>query len=242
MKTVARELAEYLSSTTIESGHLVLIHGGGSYGHYYAKKFGLSTKRSTELNPKGVAKTCSAMLELHSMLLEQLTEEGVFCGTVMTSEMFSDNASQISSGAADRIRSLFTCKLVPISFGNVQIWKRGVEIISGDQIALALANSFDVDRVIFAMDVDGIYPTHAMDTQILSRIEPTSKIAMSQGGYDVTGGIAVKIKTGFQLARKSADVFYLNGAKAHRLSAVLKGDYRVPLTRIYSNSAVAGGT
>jgi len=237
MKNVGKELARAIKSNPQQN--LFLIHGGGSFGHYYAKKFHLTTKYSEKIDPEGIAKTCSAMLDLHCRLLEILNIQSVYCATITTSEIFSKNADEISADGVNRMRSLISSGLIPISFGNVYVSPRGAKIISGDKIALSLAEKFRVRRVIFAMDVDGIFPSASMKPPVLDVLDESYAIRGLTRKYDITGGIVEKVKIGFDLAKKSADVFYVSGAKKNRISSLLEGDSGVIATKIYSRGASA---
>ncbi|MHB2036472.1 MAG: isopentenyl phosphate kinase, partial [Nitrososphaerales archaeon] len=214
---------------------LFLIHGGGSFGHYYATKFHLSTIRS-KVTAEGVSRTAAAMITLHSIVLDSLVCEGVPCKTVVTSEFLSDDGKEVTERGKNELEFLFRNNFVPISYGNVSATKKGSAIISGDQITLNLARKLVVERVIFAMDVDGIYPDSRMKGDVINELDMNNAPVGKKWKYDVTGGIGAKIETGFRLAKLGADVFYVNGNKGGRLESLLAGKDDVKATRIFSNS------
>src|SRR5579872_6062222 len=114
IKKLARNLTEVLSDG--RGVRLVLIHGGGSFGHYYAKRFGLGTTRSETTSPEGIAKTSAAMVQLHSIILDELCNAGVYCSTVLPIELFSESSSNpiISNSGITRLSTTLGNGLIPI--------------------------------------------------------------------------------------------------------------------------------
>jgi isopentenyl phosphate kinase len=226
-----RAIARSLRSNKI--GRLFLIHGGGSFGHYYARKFFLSTTRK-QIPADGVSRVAASMITLHSVVLDRLVREGVPCKTVMTSEFLSSDGRSVSRNGKRILEDLFQCGFVPISFGNVSVTMNGSVIISGDQIALSLAKGQNVKRAIFAMDVDGVYNNSQMNGNVIKDLNAERFKLGKQKKFDVTGGIRTKIQVGLRLASLGTDVFYVNGTKGRRLESLLIGQDDVVSTKIHS--------
>ena len=89
-------------------------------------------------------------------------------------------------------------------------------------------------RVIFAMDVDGVYGNSQMNGNILRELNAVKFNLGERKKYDVTGGIEAKIEIGFRLAKLGADVYYVNGTKGKRLESLLLGQDNVMSTKINS--------
>jgi isopentenyl phosphate kinase len=234
MKLVCREISQAIS--TDKNLHLFLIHGGGSFGHFFAKTFGLGTVLEKNVSPEGLARTASAMIKLHSIMLEELNSAGVFCGTILPLELLSKNGESVTAIGESRISSMLGNGLVPITFGNVSVLESGSYIISGDKIALVLARKFRVTKAIFAMDVDGVYRSAEMTGSIIRELEVEPQIKSRIRDFDVTGGLQSKITTGLELSKLGTDVFFVNGSKKTRLSRVLLGDNNALATKIYSQN------
>lgn len=235
IRNVARELSNAIGLEP--SIRMVIIHGGGSFGHYFAKRFSIGTEFSEQYPAEGLARTSAAMIKLHSIVLEEFCRAGVYCATVLPVEIQNRKEDNISNSEslAKRVNAIFDNKLLPVTFGFVNISDGGSFIISGDRIALAIANTFSATRVVFAMDVDGIYPSANLKGQILTEVGRNNDGVKSfVKKYDVTGGIQAKIATGFSLSDLGADVFFLSGAKRGRLTQAIVGSNRVIATRIYS--------
>jgi isopentenyl phosphate kinase len=174
------------------------------------------------------------MLQLHSLVLEQLNSKEIFCGTILPSELVSPDGKKITTMGFSRIGSTIDFGLIPISFGSVLIHAGRSRVISGDEITLALTRRYRVKKVIFAMDVDGIYPDSKLDGEVLSSVSSNQKIDWLLPEYDVTGGVEKKIRTGFQLSRAGAEVFFVNGSIEGRLYSILDDRKDVISTKIFS--------
>jgi isopentenyl phosphate kinase len=232
IRRICRELSRII--VIDKQIQLFLIHGGGSFGHYYAKKFGLGTSPVTSASPEGLARTSATMIELHSLILEELCRAGVYCATILPSELFQENGVNSLSGyGRKRVQAVFENHLVPITFGFVNFEGSESFIVSGDKIAISVANAFDVQKTIFIMNVDGIFQAsdlkggifRELDHELLP-LESTSK------GFDVTGGVKAKISAGFEISKLGSEVYFLNGTKSNRLYNALR-DNNVIATKIY---------
>jgi isopentenyl phosphate kinase len=239
IRLICRELYGALNFAT--GVKMILIHGGGSFGHYYAKKFGLGTTAVKSQSAEGLSRTAAAMISLHSIILDELCKAGVYCGTTLPIELFPDfDSPSLTREGRNRLDSLFENGLVPITFGYVNLESDRSYIVSGDKIAVGLANSLPVRKTIFVMDVDGVFQSSDLKGKIIRDLTPEqTKIHGSIKKYDVTGGIEAKISTGFELSSLGSDVYFLNGTKSGRLLKALRGSDDVLATRIYSMKRAA---
>ena len=235
IRLISRQLSRTIAFN-IDS-RIVLIHGGGSFGHYYAKKFGIDTNPASSALPKGLAWTASAMMKLHSIILEEFCKAGVYCATILPDALISSIEfadTRVSPEGEAKLDSIFQNDLLPVTFGYISLAGDKSFIISGDRIALALARSFSVERTVFVMDVDGVFQTSDLKGPPLRELKENDLVVQSSlRGYDVTGGIRAKITTGFELAGLGSEVDFVNGTKSNRLLKVLKGTNEVVATRIY---------
>lgn len=232
MRLIASELSAAISIRP--DLKIVIIHGGGSFGHFYAKKFGLGTTLAKS-SAEGIAMTSASMIKLHSILLELLCASAFFCRTILPTELYGRGVSGVNSEGMDKIEEIFANNLFPITFGFVNLTNSGAFILSGDKIALDLASKSRVATTLFVMDVDGVYPSPELKGDILPELSRENpKISSSAKEFDVTGGIRAKISVGFALADLGTDVYFLNGTKPGRLQNALTDPTQVIATRIYS--------
>ncbi|MHB8566632.1 MAG: isopentenyl phosphate kinase [Nitrososphaerales archaeon] len=224
-------ISKALGHIRFSSKKLILVHGGGSFGHYYAKEYHLSTEY-TKANPNAVAKTNSAMLQLHSFVLDSLVGRGVACKTIEATELIAGEKMLLSNIGKQKINQYLESNLTPITFGNVSVEGRGARIISGDALCVALARALTVKKVIFAMDVDGIYPDAAMKGDLIPILPAERQIDSGLRKFDVTGGINAKLEIAFELSRHGVDVYFLNGLHPDRIINCFKGHGGVKGTMI----------
>ncbi|HZW57038.1 MAG TPA: isopentenyl phosphate kinase [Nitrososphaerales archaeon] len=224
-----------LSRLPSASHRLFLVHGGGSFGHYYAKRYDLSSSRFSSVDPKAVSLTSFAMRQLHCIVLSELIRQKVNCRTIEAPDML-DQRGHLSNLGSSLVPLLFETNLIPVSFGDVSVTKGGARIISGDEVCIALARKFDVSRVIFAMDVDGIYPDSSLRGRILSKLDRSSlaslQVKSSPRKFDVTGGVGHKLELAMKLSELGCEVFFLNGNKTERLERCLLGESEIKATKL----------
>lgn len=108
--------------------NLILIHGGGSFGHYEASR-------------GDIVRTALAMQKLNSLVATILYEEGV--------RIFPLPGRYFSISLAMRYLNR---GYVPLIYGDIN--EEG-NIISGDDIAVNLARALKT-RALFAIDLDGV--------------------------------------------------------------------------------------
>ncbi len=214
-----------------DSGKLMLIHGGGSYGHYFAKKFSLS-QNPKRMRVDAISTTSSAMLKLHSIVLGHLDHAGVACKTILAPSILNISDLNISSNGIDYLNTIIESHLIPITFGDVMVTKRGAYVVSGDSIAEAVAGALPTERVIFAMDVDGVYSSTSSRSELIKKLISSREFETTVGKFDVTGGLRSKVECALRIAKMGVDVFFANGLKRHRLSKLLQGDREVRSTCI----------
>lgn len=201
---------------------LILVHGGGSFGHYYARNAGLS-RTPRRISPLGIAMTNNAMQRLNSLVVGSLLSHQVPTETILPSELVARGRRALSPAGRDRVLDSLGCGLVPISLGYVILDDQIASVISGDEICFAIANSLNVKRMIFAMDVDGIYADSSLKGGIIRSLTREYAVGTKSRRYDVTGGIGSKLELGFKLFSKGIQVFYVNGTRPKRLMNLLAG-------------------
>jgi isopentenyl phosphate kinase len=194
---------------------VVLVHGGGSFGHPVARRFKLSssTERSS---PSGVSETRRAMFDLDARVCDSLLAGGVLPYSFSPYPLLS-NAGR--KGVA-WLRAMLHAGLTPVTFGDVVLTKRGFTIISGDTISMELCRSLGAGRCIFVMDVDGILDEEGSVIRSLS--DRVARKLARVGGSDVTGGIGLKVREAARMAAAGTEVAFVSGFRPHEFSKALK--------------------
>jgi isopentenyl phosphate kinase len=213
-------LAEALAATPLK---LVLVHGGGSFGHYVANRYGLDTT-PRRVKPEGVALTRRAMLLLHVTVIASLDRVGLAPYTLPAYQLLEGD-DRLRPGALEQLQLLLEQGLTPITFGDVLPSPQGPYIVSGDRLVRLLALALKPMKVIFLIDQDGVYDRFP-GGRLLEELE--AEVMLEDGGLqgvvDVTGGIRKKLAEAVAVARGGIDVWLINGRRPDRLVKVLNGE------------------
>jgi len=227
VKGIAKEIAGFYPGEGF-----ILVHGGGSFGHPNAKEYRVREGLTNDVERKriGFSKTHQAMLKLNDLIINVFLEEGLPAYSVSSSSIFMIEKGDIIYGELEVLRKLLEKDFIPILFGDTAIaLEKGIDILSGDQIVSYLAKMLKPSKVIFLMDVDGIYNKNPKeeDAKLIEElssegIEHLLKSSESSG-IDVTGGIGNKLREALKIACYS-EVYFINGKVRGNLIKVLKGE------------------
>ena len=212
---VVSALSEEIASSDQK---VVVVHGGGSFGHVVAKQHGISSDAS-EAPAVGVAQTRGAMYELDRMV----------CKTMMEYKLnpypFSP-FDAISRGGrlpvSNWLRGLMKEGLTPVTFGDVMLTPAGFKVISGDAIMQELSKMLAPERAVFALDVDGVYEENSR--VIIPELSPSKIRRMSVAtGVDASGGMKMKLDAATRIASGGTKVCFVSGYRRNEFSKALKG-------------------
>jgi len=212
------ELARAADAVADSGDDLVVVHGGGSFGHHHAAEYGVSTTEGTH-EVAGVTAIHGAMKQLNDAVVTALTDTGVPAVPVHPFSAASRDADGTLDLPAEQVRTLLAEGFVPVLHGDLVAHRgEGATVLSGDELVVELATAVDADRVGVCSTVPGV-----LDAQgtVIDRITDFDEVASALGGSDATdvsGGMAGKIRTLLSLPAP-ASVF---GPDA--LAAFLAGD------------------
>ena len=237
IKRLAAEIRD-----VIHSFNLIIIHGGGSYGHPYASKYQLHLGFKDRSQLRGVAETRMAMEELNYLVVRELVSAGVPAVSVQSSACITAKSGEIAEFEVKPIELMLKLGLTPVLYGDVVFDEDlGFTIISGDKIASYLAVRFNASRLIFACDVDGVYtsdPKENPDAELIPEVTVeeievlVSRMSTRFGKrFDVTGGIAGKLREAVKPVSAGIDVLIVNGLKPFNVKRAILGE-GVVCTRI----------
>ncbi|MGI0011680.1 MAG: isopentenyl phosphate kinase, partial [Nitrosopumilaceae archaeon] len=176
---------------------IIVVHGGGSFGHYWSVKYDMHTKPD-KYNKKGISIVKNSMVELNKIILDSFLKHNLnpYC-LPPTDFMFGNKPDHKK---VREISKIAKSGLVPISYGDV-MWhgKNKFYILSGDKIIGILSKILKPRLVIFVLNVDGVYSD--MKTKKLLYEIKGEKTAISKVEMDVTGGMNRKIKEAVSISK-----------------------------------------
>ncbi len=215
---------------------MIIVHGGGSFGHPIAEAYGIKKGYQKAEQLKGFVETVSAMRKLNDLVVSALNDVDLPVIGIPPSCTVTTNSGDIETCNFDPIFSALEIGLVPVMYGDA-VFDRKLKftILSGDALASYIAMRLKAKQLIFLVDVDGVYGFDRKTSQRFLIEELTEKIHMSlkyepiEG--DVTGGMFYKVEEALAAARHGIDVYIINGLVPGRVEAVIKGQ-KVVGTRV----------
>ena len=229
-ETIARAMDEIKSH---KEGSIIIVHGGGSYGHPLAKRYRLSKGHTDSSQIHGFVKTRQSMTELNKLILDIAIEKGLLCVSIHPSSFIRANNKRISEIDIRVVKGILDLHMIPLLYGDVVLDERlGFCILSGDQLATRLATELKAKKIILAADVDGIFdsnPKSNPKAKLIQRMtgedakQLVERIEESSQSVDVTGEMVGKIKEISTAAERGIQVIVLNGLIPGRIAEALKG-------------------
>lgn len=228
LERIAGELSAY-------NDDMIIVHGAGSYGHIYAKKYGIgdviSNVNDHLYKLEGVCRTQASVQLLNYMVCEKLQEKGIPAIGMKPSAYMTTNNKRIDMCDTGLIRKYLDNGFVPVLYGDAVLDNNDYmkyAIISGDQIITYLAEDLNADRVILSSDVDGIYtdnPKTNPDAELLEVVtrDTDLKTIENENQADVTGGMYGKIRELLDLAGHGIESLIINADKPGNIRLAVSG-------------------
>jgi isopentenyl phosphate kinase len=201
---------------------LILVHGGGAFGHPVAQEYEISKGKNNSIENQiyGLSKTHEAMIQLNSYIIEKFLELHKPTISIQTSSIFIKNNGDFYCNL-DAIKQCLKLGILPVLYGDIVFSSDGnFSILSGDKIILLLCQNlkeFNITKVIFAFEEDGIY----LYNKTKDKIEVAEEIKCNDIGslplanlgkkIDVTGGIKGKLDNIKSICKLNIPVQVLNG-------------------------------
>ncbi|MHA1669573.1 MAG: type 2 isopentenyl-diphosphate Delta-isomerase [Promethearchaeota archaeon] len=227
---------------------LILVHGGGSFGHPIAKKYGISEGIDSSIKDQlyGLTKTHEAMVKFNSIIIDVFLDNSYPAISIQPSSMFTKYMNKISIRNIDIFDTLLDLGILPVLYGDILLDKEGnFSIISGDKIIFELCKSLHktrVTKVIFALEKDGLFVQVRSNDDVLIKFAPVinsndldSVILADLGDkIDVTGGIQGKFNIIKEISKLNIPIQLINGLKEKYLFKALTNQ-KIKCTLIKNN-------
>ncbi|MEM4752154.1 MAG: isopentenyl phosphate kinase [Sulfolobales archaeon] len=226
IKFLASELAEFLKN--YPNVRLVLIHGGGSFGHYTVREC-LNTKG--EIDVSCFSKTSYVMTMLNTYLVKEFINAGLKPVSIPPHVIFRREGGQLIYEPGLIVEYLMR-GFMPVLYGDVILGDQVFEVLSGDTIAWLVAKDLGAKELIFATDVDGLFdkdPKKYLDAKLIEfiRADDLTNLNFSTSDYDVTGSMMLKLMDGLKYGVKGVKVRIINGLVSGNLYKSLVGSSTV---------------
>jgi isopentenyl phosphate kinase len=197
---------------------LVVVHGGGSFGHPHASEHGVTTTEGTD--DVGAAMAIhGAMGTLNGFVLRRLHERDV---PALPVHPFSA-AARDGEGTLDlptgQVETMLGEGFVPVLHGDLVAHAgSGATVVSGDELVVELADALAADRVGLCSTVPGVLDANDHVVEEITAFEDVESVLGGSDATDVTGGMAAKVRALLAL-EAPASIFGLE-----ELGAFLSGE------------------
>ena len=212
---------------------VIVVHGGGSFGHPTAEKYGIKDGLKEDSQRIGFSETHHVMTVLNGLVMDSLIWHAVPAVSVTPSSCITTENGRIQSFVDTSVKMLLKMSIVPVLYGDAVLDTRlGFTILSGDQLVSVLATKFNAERVIMGVDVDGLCdadPKVEKTAKMLKHLtmEELKQIHCKFGkstASDVTGGMFGKVTELIPVVEKGIPVIIVNATKPSYVYKALKGE------------------
>jgi len=197
---------------------IIIVHGGGSFGHYWSVKYNMHTKPA-KYSQKGISVVKNSMVELNKIILDVLLQNKLNPYCLPPTDFISGNKP--INKKIKEIGKIAKTNLIPVTFGDA-LWfgQKKSYILSGDKIMTMLARVLRPRLSIFVLDVDGVYSDLKNKDLIYNLTD--QPLSFAKVKTDVTGGMKRKIDEAVKISRMGLNVFFTNGNKPQRIIDAVK--------------------
>ncbi|WP_276301358.1 isopentenyl phosphate kinase [Halorussus lipolyticus] len=192
LNRTADAIADALANGDVSD--LVVVHGGGSFGHHYASKHGVSKTEGTD-DAGAALEIHGAMKTLNEFVLSRLHDRDVPAVPVHPFSAACRNREADLSLMTEQVETMLGEEFVPVLHGDGVVHEgEGISVLSGDEVVTAVAEDIDAERVGFCSTVPGVLDD---EEDVIPEIRSYDEVAEFLGGSDatdVTGGMAGKVR------------------------------------------------
>jgi len=230
MQDISR-LAEEIRKANVQN--LIIVHGGGSFGHPLAQQYSINAGFKEENQRIGFAETHHAMTMLNGLFMDALIWRNVPAVGITPSSCIMTKAGRIQRFEEAPLKMLLKMGFLPVMYGDAVLdMESGFTILSGDQLVSYIATRFEAERIIIGVDVDGLYdadPKAKKTAKMFKHLTPEElkKLQNRLGkstACDVTGGMFGKIAEMLPAIEMGIPVTILNATKPNYIYRALKGE------------------
>jgi isopentenyl phosphate kinase len=228
---VINRLSEEIAKANVKN--LIIVHGGGSFGHPTAQKYGIKEGLREEAQKVGFAETHHVMTVLNGLVMDSLVWHNIPAVSVAPSCCVVTENGRIKSFDDAILKSYLKMGFAPVLYGDATLdEKLGFTVLSGDQVVAYLARKLGASKIIIGVDTDGLYdadPKLAKDAKLFSHLNlaELKKIQDKLGkstASDVTGGMLGKVAELIPAVEQGIQVTIVNAGKANRVYKALMGE------------------
>jgi len=198
---IINRLAEEIKRADLDN--LVIVHGGGSFGHPTAAKYGIKDGYKEDPTQKfGFAETHHLMTVWNGLVMGALIWHEIPALSIAPSSCLMAENGKIKYFDDSVLRAMAKMAYTTVMYGDAVLdEKLGFTVISGDQLVAYLAIKYKAQKIVIGADTDGLFDS---DPKTNPNAKPYKHLTLAElkeiqpklgkaAGTDVTGGMAGKI-------------------------------------------------
>ncbi len=200
---------------------MILVHGGGSFGHYWSLKYDMhSLPRAYD--PHGIGVVHASMVTLNRIIVESMSNQN------MNPYAFPPTALILNNRPIHKkileLAMMTKAKITPVTFGDI-VYRNHLKfsILSGDELMTLIASVLKPAKIIFALNVDGIY-NNLQDKQLVRVFDNKNSVRFLKVEADVTGGMLRKVHEALKISKLGLNVWLVNGLRPARIAKILRNE------------------
>jgi isopentenyl phosphate kinase len=223
-------LAEEIVKARVKA--LIIVHGGGSFGHPLAERYAIKNGLKEDSQKTGFSETHHVMTVLNGLFMDSLVWHDVPAVSITPSSCIITENGRIKHFEDAVLKDLLKMGFIPVLYGDAVVdTKMGFTILSGDQLVSVLAMRLNAERIVFGVDVDGLYDadpkaektarlfTHLNREELEGLLDKLCKPAV----HDVTGGMLGKVMELLPAVEHGVSIAMVNASKPGIVCDVLEG-------------------
>ncbi len=222
-------LAEDIQTAGVRN--LVIIHGGGSFGHPVAEKYRIKEGYKEELQKIGFSETHHVMTVLNGLFMDSLVWHNLPAVSVTPSSCIVTENGRIKQFEDGPVEGLLKMGFTPVLYGDAVLdTKLGFTVLSGDQLVSTLAIKFNAERIVIGIDEDGVFEADPklektakmFDHLTLDELKRLQNKLGKAAVCDVTGGMYGKMAELVPAVEQRIPVTVVNAKEPHNICKALQ--------------------
>ena len=217
-RSFVSKVSECVAADIRKGTRIIIVHGAGYGAHRFVRSRGM---RSVADNQADWARLRRNVSRITATLIDSLIDHGHAAIELSVPSMVRTNAGRITGFDLYPVKAYLDMGFVPIMHSDAPPdSKYGVSVLSGDDIAVYLANRLRAKALIFGIDIDGI---RSADGSILKSVKKQNVGKLYTWDVnDVTGGMKKKL-TEIGKLNPGTSAYIISLRKRGSLSKVLYG-------------------
>lgn len=228
---IMNRIAEEIQRANIKN--LIVVHGGGSFGHPVAQKYSIRDGWKEEGQRAGFTETHHIMTVLNGLFMDALVWHNIPAVSITPSSCIITEEGRIKCFDDAILKTLLKMGFLPVLYGDAVLdTKLGFTILSGDQIISYIARKLDAKRIVIGVDVDGLYDADPKATKTarmfkhltLGELRKLQNRLGSHPRSDVTGGMSGKISELALAVEQGIPVTIVNATNPNYILKALRSE------------------